>query len=89
MREQNVIDFYLICYRLKDTIRSGWKDWKVKKERLESVAEHIYSTQMLAIAVNSEFKYNLDMYKVIYLIAIHELGETIIGDVTPFAMDRA
>ena len=57
------------------------------KERLESVAEHIYSTQMLAIAMYSEFDYDLDISKVIKMLAIHELEETIIGDFTPYQLE--
>ena len=49
-REENVVNFYILCNRLKNIIRTGWINWNVNKERLESVAEHIYSTQMLALA---------------------------------------
>lgn len=83
-KEKNVINYYVLCNRLKDVIRTGWIDWKVKRKRIESVAEHIYGVQMLAIAMKSEFEYDLDIMKVIYMIAIHELGETIIGDKTLF-----
>ena len=75
---QNVLNFYVLCNRLKDVIRTGWQDWHVKRGRIESVAEHVYSTQMLAIAMYSEFNYDLDILKVIYMLAIHELEETII-----------
>lgn len=87
-REENVINFYIICNRLKNTIRTGWIDWNVKRDRLESVAEHIYSTQMLAIAMKSEYEYNIDIMKVIYMLAIHELGETVIGDLTLFQISK-
>ena len=87
-REENVINFYIICNRLKNTIRTGWIDWNVKRDRLESVAEHIYSTQMLAIAMKSEYEYDIDIMKVIYMLAIHELGETIIGDLTLFQISK-
>lgn len=79
-RESNVLDFYILCNKLKHLIRSGWKQWSVQGERLESVAEHVYSTQMLAIAMYSEFNYDLDIKKIIMMLAIHELEETIIGD---------
>ena len=39
---------------------------------------------MLAIAMKSEYQYNINIMKVIYMLAIHELGETIIGDLIPF-----
>lgn len=87
-REENVINFYIICNRLKNTIRTGWIDWNVKRDRLESVAEHIYSTQMLAIAMKSEYGYDIDIMKVIYMLAIHELGETVIGDLTLFQISK-
>ena len=51
-KEQKVLNYYVICNRLKDVIRTGWKDWNVKRDRIESVAEHIYSVQMLVIAMN-------------------------------------
>ena len=36
-REENVIRFYVLCNKLKNVIRTGWKDWHVNRERLESV----------------------------------------------------
>lgn len=87
-KEENVINYYVICNKLKNIIRTGWKDWNVKKERLESVAEHIFGTQMLAIAMKSEYQYDVDIMKVIFMLAIHELGETIIGDLTQFQISK-
>ncbi len=84
---ESVVRYYVICNRLKNTIRTGWVDWQVKRGRIESVAEHIYSTQMLAIAMASEYGYQLDLPKVLFMLAVHELGETIIGDLTPFQID--
>lgn len=43
---------------------------------------------MLAIAMKSEYQYDIDIMKVIYMLAIHELGETIIGDLTQFQIDK-
>lgn len=87
-KEKKVINFYILCNKLKDVVRTGWKDWNVNRDRIESVAEHIFGVEMLAIAIASEYDYNLDMFKVIYMIAIHELGETIIGDYTPFQITK-
>ena len=87
-KEENVIKYYVLCNKLKNVIRTGWKDWKVQRERIESVAEHIFGVQMLAIAMKSEFEYDIDIMKVIYMLAIHELGETVIGDLTQFQIDK-
>lgn len=40
-KAENVVRYYVLCNKLKDVIRTGWKNWNVKRERLESVAEHI------------------------------------------------
>ena len=80
----NVIKFYNLAATLKDKIRSGWKLWHVSKERLESVAEHIYGTCILAIAIESEFEVNIDLNKVLKMLVLHELEEIIIGDITPY-----
>ena len=87
-KEENVISYYVLCNKLKNVIRTGWLDWKVKKERIESVAEHIYGAQMLAIAMQSEYQYDIDITKVIFMLAIHELGEIIIGDLTQFQISK-
>lgn len=66
LKEEKIINYYVLCNKLKDIVRSGWKVWNIKRERVESIAEHIYGVQMLAI---------------------HELGETVIGDLTQFEID--
>lgn len=81
-KEENVIKYYVLCNKLKNVIRTGWKDWKVQRERLESVAEHVYGVQMLAIAMASVYQYDIDILKVIFMLAIHELEEVVIGDLT-------
>ena len=29
-KEENVLRYYLLCNKLKNVIRTGWKDWNVK-----------------------------------------------------------
>lgn len=81
-KAKTIINFYVLTNKLKNIVRTGWKNWHVNAERVESVAEHIYGTQMLALAIHSEYQYDIDIKKVIYMLAIHELEETIIGDLT-------
>ena len=88
-RERNVVNYYVLCNRLKNVIRTGWLDWNVQRERIESVAEHIFGVQMLAISMHSEYQYDLDIVKVVFMLAIHELGETVIGDLTQFQISKA
>lgn len=93
MKEKNIkiynsIKFYTLCNKLKDTIRKGPIVWNAKRERIESVAEHIYGVQMLALSIYYQFEYQLDINKVIYMLAIHELEEIEIGDLAFYETTR-
>lgn len=79
-----IMRFYLLTNKLKYKIRTGWKYWNVESDRLESIAEHIYGTCMLAIAIDSEYNLELDIDYVIKMLVCHELEELVIGDITPF-----
>ena len=43
---------------------------------------------MLAIAMKSEYQYDVDIMKVIFMLAVHELGETVIGNLTQFQISK-
>lgn len=73
-----------MCTELKDKIRSGWKIWHIERERAESIAEHIYGTCILAIAIDSEFDLKINLEKVVMMLVLHEIEEIEIGDLTPF-----
>lgn len=88
MKEKNVVDYYVLFNKLKNIVRTGWTDWHVKRERVESIAEHIYGVQMLAMIINSEYKYDIDIMKVMFMLAIHEIGEIKIGDLTMFQISK-
>ena len=70
---QKVID-------LKTVPRQGWKD-KLKITNPESVADHSYSTAVMSMIL-SDLE-GLDTEKIIKMALIHDLAESVIGDVTP------
>lgn len=80
MKNKNIIRFYVLSNILKNKIRTGWIEIKINKERLESVAEHIYGCLILAIIIDSEYNLDLDMEKVLYMLTLHELEETLMPD---------
>ncbi len=89
IKAQKVIEYYMLCNKLKNVLRKGWLDWHVNRERIESIAEHIYSVQMLAIAMSNFDDYkDLDLRKVLMMLAIHETEEIVIGDKTLFEMTK-
>lgn len=84
----SIVKYYKLCTKLKDVIRTGPVVWNAKRDRIESVAEHVYGTQMLALAIYYQFGYDIDIMKVIYMLAIHELEEIEIGDLVFYQTTR-
>lgn len=82
MKNDNIIRFYMFASRLKNVIRKGWIEIGINSDRLESDAEHVYGTLVLALAINSEYNLNLDMYKVLKMLALHETEEILMTDYT-------
>lgn len=84
----NILKFYYYNQMLKSKVRSGWDEehWNIESEneRIEMISDHIIGAVGLAFAFGSEFKYEIDINKVLKILMIHEIGEAIIGDVTPF-----
>ena len=83
---EGIFYYYYQNSKLKDKERSGWnnKHMNVLANRKESVAEHVVCTFGLEMAVSSEFENNIDFKKVQKTIVNHEIGESIIGDITPY-----
>lgn len=82
-KANNIVKFYMLANKLKEKIRTGWQEVKISKARLESVAEHIYGTLVLAIAIDSEYELNLNMEKILKILSLHEVEEILIPDYTP------
>lgn len=84
----NILKFYYYNHTLKSKLRTGWdkEHWNIESEneRVEMISDHIIGAVGLAFAFGSEFKYEIDINKVLKTLMIHEIGEAIIGDVTPF-----
>lgn len=75
--------FYYKAIKLKEVLRSGPLMWKVNKDRIESIAEHTFGCMILAISLYSQLKLEIDLGRVLEMLAIHELEEIVIGDITP------
>lgn len=67
---------------LKNKLRTGWQEIDIKTERLESVAEHIFGTLILAVTLDSEYDIEVDMFKVLKMLVLHELEEILMPDYT-------
>lgn len=83
-----LLDLHELCCRLKKTLRTGWINWQVEDDRVESIAEHIFGVCMLAVGIMSTENLNLDSNKVITMLMLHETEEIIIGDITMFDYEK-
>lgn len=84
----NILKFYYYNHTLKSKLRTGWdkEHWNIESEneRVEMISDHIIGAVGLAYAFGSEFKYDFDVNEALKTLMIHEIGEAIIGDITPF-----
>ena len=79
---KKIIEYYLAANKLKNVLRTGWLELKVSSDRIESVAEHVYGCLVLAIALESEYKLDLDMLKVMKMITLKELKKVNLKETT-------
>ena len=72
--------FFQKVLELKNIPRQGWKD-KLDMNNVESVADHSYSAAMMSMVL-SDLE-GLDTEKIIKMALLHDLAESVIGDITP------
>ncbi len=70
---KSIIDFYLLANKLKNVIRTGWKEVNIPDDKIESVADHVYGCLVLSLVISSEKNIDLNMEKVFKMIIIKEL----------------
>lgn len=76
-----VFEFMMLMGKLKATKRAGWLRRNVKDP--ESVADHMYRMATMAMIVDSQAT-GLCKDKCIKMALVHDMAESITGDITPF-----
>ena len=76
---RDLVKFFKTVGRLKTTPRSGWVEVGIRQP--ESVADHTFRTSILCM-IYSDLE-GLDQLKLLKMALIHDLPETITGDLTP------
>ena len=79
--DEAVINVFQYFLQLKALYRQGWLQREVPEEKTESVADHSFGIAMLALLLCPK---NLNKMKVLEIALLHETGECIIGDLTPW-----
>jgi len=75
---KNFIDFHKKAEKLKTTMRHSWL---TDSSRQESVAEHSWMLSLLAILLSDKIATKVDLLKVLKMVIIHDLAESITGDI--------
>lgn len=76
-----IFEFYKRYIELENIIRTGWQLRKIPVERIENDAEHTLQTMILADLIIRKYDLKgIELFKVLEMLLIHEIGEIIIGD---------
>ena len=84
MEARKLLDAISVAERLKDVTRHCY----TRNGRHESVAEHSWMMTLIAFFIIDEFP-EVDMFKVMKMCIIHDLGEAFTGDIPTFEKTAA
>ena len=80
-----ILDFFKNSVNLKNIPRQGWVD-KLSIINPESVSDHSYSMAIMCMVI-SDLK-NFNSEKILKMALLHDLAESLIGDLTPEQIDK-
>jgi putative hydrolase of HD superfamily len=81
---EHLMSFFIAAEKLKTTMRHSWTS---DSNRQESSAEHSWMLCLIALTVFDQLKVTIDQLKVLKILIIHDLAETIIGDIPAFDVE--
>ena len=77
------LEFFEKILDLKELKRQGWIEHQIQFEKIESVADHSFGVALLSYILAPEL--GLSSQKMMLLGLLHDLAESMIGDITPEA----
>ena len=80
----NEVKLFMVFDILGDMERSGSVQWRVKRERLEDIKDHILDLILMSRILRKHFSIEIDYDKMTDYIICHDLPEAITGDITKF-----
>jgi putative hydrolase of HD superfamily len=75
------VPFFHLVERLKTTKRTGWTN--VGIEDGESISDHMYRMAILAMVAPTTIASRIDMSRCVQMALIHDMAESLVGDITP------
>ena len=79
--QKNLVEFVKLIGNLKKIKRKGWIQTGIR-ENIESIADHSFRLCILSMIIADEIGLNKD--KLIKMSLIHDIPESIVGDITPY-----
>ncbi|KAF8935053.1 HD domain-containing protein 2 [Dissophora ornata] len=78
---KGTLQFLHIVEKLKRTKRTGWVNNGIKPA--ESIADHMYRMSIMALLIDEKTA-GVDKDRCIKMAIVHDLAESLVGDITPF-----
>ncbi|KAK3934647.1 HD domain-containing protein [Diplogelasinospora grovesii] len=75
------VPYFHLLERLKTMKREGWRRFGI--ERGESIADHMYRMSLMTMLAPPALAAKLDMPKCMKMCLIHDMAESLVGDITP------
>lgn len=86
LENSSLIEFFEFVLALKTIPRKGWQK-RLGMKNPESVADHAFGVAVLSMILSD--KRGLDSAKAIKMALLHDLAESVTGDITPGEMSPA
>lgn len=75
------VPYFHLLERLKTTKREGWRRFGIA--RGESISDHMYRMAMISMLAPPSLRERLDLHKCMRMCLIHDMAESLVGDITP------
>lgn len=81
LKPLSTLDIYELFDKAISIKRTGWINALIDDNDIETVGEHTISSMLLASTYLSDNNPSYDVFKIINMCYLHDLGESIIGDI--------
>ncbi|KAH9812174.1 HD family hydrolase [Teratosphaeria destructans] len=75
------IPFFHLLERLKTTKREGWRRFNITHG--ESISDHMYRMSIITMLCPPLLAQKLDIARCIRMALVHDMAESLVGDITP------
>ncbi|KAI9843424.1 MAG: hypothetical protein M1838_002630 [Thelocarpon superellum] len=75
------VPFFHLLARLKTTPREGWRRFNIHHG--ESIADHMYRMSLLTMFAPPSLASRLDVARCTQMALVHDMAESLVGDITP------